>query len=111
MRYLVVLLPLIAFSAGCERLLMRTQSRISFGAPVDTRLTDISPVSPIAGPVRPVIVERGAGNARVAIVDVDGLILNTPFAGPMSVGENPVAFFREKLDAIEPDPCVKAVVL
>jgi protease-4 len=47
----------------------------------------------------------------VAIVDVDGLILNTPFTGPMSVGENPVSLFREKLDAIEADPRVKAVVL
>jgi protease-4 len=29
----------------------------------------------------------------------------------MSVGENPVALFREKLDAIRCDPCVKGVVL
>ncbi|OWK39366.1 signal peptide peptidase SppA, 36K type [Fimbriiglobus ruber] len=44
-------------------------------------------------------------------MDVDGLILNTPFAGPMSLGENPVALFREKLDATEADPRVKSVVL
>ena len=92
MRCLVVILPLIAFSSGCERMLMRTQSRISFDAPVDTRLTDISPVSPIAGPVRPVIVDRGAGNARVAIVDVDGLILNTPFVGAHVRGRKPRRF-------------------
>jgi protease-4 len=29
----------------------------------------------------------------------------------MSVGENPVSLFREKLDAIEADPCIRAVVL
>lgn len=45
------------------------------------------------------------------MVDVDGLILNTPFVGPLSVGENPVALFREKLEAVACDPCVKAVVL
>src|SRR5207248_1641760 len=55
-------------------------------------------------------VEQGTGG-RVAIIDVDGLILNTPFAGPMSLGENPVALFREKLDAAGCDPCVRAVVL
>jgi len=47
----------------------------------------------------------------VAIVDIDGLILNTPFVGPLSVGENPVALFREKLDAIEAESCTRAVVL
>ena len=52
-----------------------------------------------------------AGTPSVAILDVDGLILNTPFVGPLSVGENPVALFREKLEAIACDPCVKAVVL
>jgi protease IV len=109
MRRVLLLLALILVGSGCERMIVR--SRIAFDRPIDTRLTDFSPVSPVAGPVVPVVVERGAGHARVAIVDVDGLILNTPFVGPMSVGENPVAVFREKLDAIEADPCVKAVVL
>ncbi|HEV3436539.1 MAG TPA: signal peptide peptidase SppA [Gemmata sp.] len=71
----------------------------------------LAPVNPNAGPMQPVLVESGLGSTRVAILDVDGLILNTPFVGPMSVGENPVAVFREKLQAIEWDPCVKAVVL
>ncbi len=52
-----------------------------------------------------------SGPTRVAIIDVDGLILNTPFVGPLSCGENPVALFREKLDAVARDKCVKAVVL
>ena len=47
----------------------------------------------------------------VAVIDVDGLLLNTPFVGPLSVGENPVALFREKLDAAAADKRVKAVVL
>jgi protease IV len=111
MRRLLLFFALTAPGIGCERMIMRTQSRISFEAPVDTRLTELSPVSPIAGPVRPVVVERGSSNARVAIIDVDGLLLNTPFVGPMSVGENPLALFREKLNAAEADGCVKAVVL
>jgi protease-4 len=64
----------------------------------------------VAGPLRPVIVEQGQAG-RVAVIDVDGLLLNTPFVGPMSLGENPVALFREKLAAAEADPCVKSVVI
>lgn len=35
----------------------------------------------------------------VGLIDVDGLLLNQKFVGPYAVGENPVAAFREKLDA------------
>jgi protease-4 len=90
---------------------MTVRTTVGFDAPIDTRVTDLTPVSPVAGPVQSVVVEAGIPAARVAIIDVDGLILNTPFVGPMSVGENPVALFREKLDAAAADPCVKAVVL
>jgi protease-4 len=48
---------------------------------------------------------------RVAVVDVDGLLLNADLTGPYSLGENPVAVFREKLDAIAANPAVGAVVL
>lgn len=110
MRNILLVLAVVG-GAGCQRFMVRTMNRVSIDGPVDTRLTDITPVSPIAGPVRPVVVEQGNSAGRVAIVDVDGLILNTPFVGPLSVGENPVALFREKLAAIEADPCAKAVVL
>jgi protease-4 len=110
MRNLLLVLAAVG-GAGCQRFMVRTHNRVTIDGPVDTRLTDITPVSPIAGPVRPVVVEPGNGAGRVAIVDVDGLLLNTPFVGPLSVGENPVALFREKLAAVEADPGTKAVVL
>jgi protease-4 len=47
----------------------------------------------------------------VALVDVDGLLLNQNLTGLYSVGENPVAAFREKLEAAAADPGVRAVVL
>ncbi len=107
------MLAIVMFGSGCQRLLIRTQNRIAFDGPVETRVTaDIPPVSPTAGRVRPVVVQAApTGSGRVAIVDIDGLILNTPFVGPLSVGENPVALFREKLDAIEAEGCTRAVVL
>src|SRR5262249_53431806 len=83
----------------------------SFDGPVDTRVrVDIPPVAP-AGPVQPVAIPPCGPGPRVAVIDVDGLLLNTPFSGPGSVGENPVALFREKLAAAEADPAVVAVVL
>ncbi len=50
-------------------------------------------------------------NARVAVIDVDGLLVDQNMRGYESLGENPVALFREKLDAIEADPTIRAVVL
>ncbi len=112
MRRTVLILAAVLLTTGCERFIVRTDNRVAFSGPVDTRVTtDLPPVSPSAGPVRPVVVVAGASNARVAVVDVDGLLLNTPFAGFSSLGENPVALFRERLDAAEADPCVKAVVV
>lgn len=102
MRGIVLALLMVPFATGCksDRFVIKTK--------VETQL-DMPPVSVSAGNVKPVVVQNGA--SRVAILDVDGLILNTPFVGPLSTGENPVGLFREKLEAIACDPCVKAVVL
>src|SRR5262249_49470643 len=48
---------------------------------------------------------------KVAVLDVDGVLSNYNHVGPFSAGENPVAVFKEKLDACAADPAVKAVVL
>jgi protease-4 len=110
MRRVLCMLSLVSLGAGCQGFSVRT--RVALDGPVETRVAaELNPVNPNAGRVRAVSVQNGVGTGRVALVDVDGLILNTPFVGPLSVGENPVALFREKLDAIEADPCVRAVVL
>ena len=106
MRRLLLTLLLLPLAVGCQNDRFTIKTRIA--GRVETQL-DAPPVSPSAGHVKPVVVQSGP--SRVAIVDIDGLMLNTPFVGPLSVGENPVALFREKLDAIACDPCVKAVVL
>jgi protease-4 len=48
---------------------------------------------------------------RIALIDVDGLLLNQDMAGPYSWGDNPVSMFREKLDAAACNPAVRAVVV
>jgi protease-4 len=119
MRGTVLLLAALAPACGCERFTVRTDNRVALAGPVETRIlgpvdtrVEVTPVSPTAGKLKPVAVQAaGPGGGRVAVIDVDGLILNTPFAGPLSLGENPVALFREKLDAVEAEGCAKAVVL
>jgi len=66
-----------------------------------------------ATPIRAVVVDGNdhVGSGRIAIVDVDGLIVNRNFSGLNSMGENPVALFREKMRQIECDPTISAVVL
>jgi protease-4 len=49
--------------------------------------------------------------AKIALIDVDGLLVNFNRVGAYSLGENPVASFQEKLTAAAANPEVKAVVL
>src|SRR5205823_2099669 len=86
MRSILLVLLVIPLGAGCSNERFAIKTRVA--GQVETRL-DTPPVSPSAGNVKPVVVQNGA--SRVALIDVDGLILNTPFVGPLSCGENPVA--------------------
>jgi protease IV len=62
----------------------------------------------------PVYDGHNSSNAtlsKIVVLDVDGLLLNKNIAGLGSMGENPVALFREKLDAIATDGSIAAIVL
>lgn len=48
---------------------------------------------------------------KIAVIDHDGLMINTPSPALFGAGENPVSVFLEKLDKARHDPAVKAVVL
>ncbi|MGE3314250.1 MAG: signal peptide peptidase SppA [Planctomycetaceae bacterium] len=65
------------------------------------------PVFPSLLPHRP----RFRQSCYVAVIDVDGMLFDSDTAGLGSWGENPVAIFRERLDAIEANPRIRAVVL
>jgi protease-4 len=104
---------LLAALAGCQHPFpitgnVRTES--GFQGTVDVRI----PPATDPGPMVPTIVRAspsGQAAPRVALIDVDGLILNQNLTGLYSVGENPVSAFREKLEAAAADPRVRAVVL
>jgi protease-4 len=48
---------------------------------------------------------------KIAVVDVDGIIVNADKPGLLRTGDNPVAYLLEQLDAARHDPAVKAVIL
>jgi len=48
---------------------------------------------------------------KIAIIDIDGLLINRRKSGLMRMGDNPVSLFVEKLDKAAADRDVKAVVL
>jgi len=49
--------------------------------------------------------------ARIALIDVDGVLLNQNFGTLYAVGDNPLSAFRDKLEAAAHDPRVAAVLL
>jgi protease IV len=70
--------------------------------------------APDPGPMVPIVVRASHQNVsapRVGLIDVDGLLFNQNLTGLYSVGENPVASFREKLEAASSDARVKAIVV
>ncbi|MFN4258610.1 MAG: S49 family peptidase [Gemmataceae bacterium] len=111
----VLLLGLVGLAGGCGPFHICTNSRVRVEEPIHTVSRVITENPPIVdgGPVREMVVQpaRRCAAAKVAVVDVDGLLMNTDMTGPSSLGDNPVSIFREKLDAIAADPCVRAVVL
>jgi protease-4 len=78
--------------------------------PVEVKLpTAADPGEMVAAVVR---AGKGPGpHRRIALVDVDGVLLNQNYGSLYAVGDNPLASFRDKLDAASRDPGVAAVVL
>ena len=73
----------------------------------------IQPVSSNRG-LRERIIQQDAGwfvSDKIAVIDVDGVLMNGRRSGMFGGGENPVSLFVEKLDRAENDIDVKAVVL
>jgi protease IV len=73
-----------------------------------------SPPAVDPGEITATVVRPGkspAPCARIALVDVDGLLLNHNYGNLTPVGDNPLASFREKLEAVARDPQAVVVLL
>lgn len=113
-----LLLSFVAIFAGCAsrtfktamRGDMRMSGKMDMSGDMSTTMRTDNTASRLASV--PVYASQGSCHAgKVAVIDVDGLIVNKNMGGMGSMGENPVALFREKLDAVATDPSISAVVL
>jgi protease-4 len=111
MNRLAMLGFLLMGASGClQPIKVITEDHLRIDGPVSAEIVPTSNARPIVA----MPVEGGAAVCKtphVAIIDVDGLLLNTNLVGPYSSGDNPVDVFREKLDAAAADPCAVAVVV
>jgi len=88
----------------------RTDSIVRVEGPVDARL-EFTPTSN-EHPVVEMPLDGGScAGPKVAVIDVDGILLNTNYTGPYATGDNPIDLFREKLDAAAHSQSIVAVVL
>lgn len=115
-RLFVALGALLIVQSGCKPLPLtggiQTQTDANVAANFQGNVTVTMPTATDPGPMMPVVVEASSPNSpQVAVIDIDGLILNQNLTGLYSVGENPVAAFREKLKVAATDPRIGAVVL
>jgi protease-4 len=103
--------PMRVFTTG--RINADLAGRIDADAKVDANVDANLSLTPKPLPVQKRRLPHAAKHRGpvIALVDVDGVLLDSDSAGLGSLGENPVASFREKLDAIEADSGVCAVVL
>jgi protease-4 len=107
MRSWTLVVVSLCLLTGCHRL---PPLRALFKVDADAALSPVVDHSPVVEMALP-DQEVPADAPRIAVLDVDGLLLNSNLTGLYSQGDNPVALFRERLDAIEADPLVCAVVL
>lgn len=100
---LLVCLLLVLLAGGCRGVQVCTNNKM---------MLQVAPLKD-GDALRPMKVAPGCADQcnKIAIVDVDGLLVNMNMMGPSSFGENPVALFREKLNRIACDPSYRAVVL
>lgn len=115
---LLVPLSAVVLLAGCHALpitgFVKTDSEARVSGQIQAALDVRIPPAPDPGPMIAVAARPGPPggcSSRVALIDVDGLLVNQNLTGLYSVGENPVAAFREKLEAAARDPSVRSIVV
>ena len=69
-------------------------------------------ITPVSGTraLKEITVKQGTG-AKVAIIEIEGMLLNARTGGFLQPSENDVSLFVEELEKAEADPSVRAVVL
>jgi protease-4 len=115
-RIAILLVGLMLTGAGCrEGVTVNTNAKLTMTAPLQGRVSTDMPPRRDSGPLKPMAVDRSAETCppgqKIALIDVDGVLVNSNQVGPYSEGENPLSLFREKLDAAAADPYICGIVL
>jgi protease-4 len=118
-RHVFPALCLLAIATGCQHpipVLSHFQgvASVSTQADVKGEMAIKLPAAIDPGPLVASVIRPGPSSGtvpRLALIDVDGLLLNQNRDGIYDSGENPVGAFREKLAAAAADGRVAAIVL
>ncbi|WP_417738116.1 S49 family peptidase [Rosistilla oblonga] len=114
MSRLLILCTAIACTVGCGKHELRTNNLIRL-VPAKVHVS----ADPIAmqpqvlrdrSPLKTMPVQAGSCR-KIALIDVDGLLVNQNQAGIGSMGDNPLDIFREKLDQVEREGDISAVII
>ena len=111
---------LLVLTSGCRGLQVSTRSNLTGNVKStvngnvngDVRAdVHLNPPAQIdnSQPLEEMTVVKGT-QGKIALIDVDGFLINRAIPGFLGSGDNPVSVFREKLDQVEKG-CFKAVVL
>ncbi len=112
----LVVLPMLLVPVGCRSgMTVNTNARLTLSKPVQGRISTDLPPRRDSGPLQTMVVDSPAmatpATTKIALIDVDGVLVNANQVGPYSEGENPLALFREKLDAVAGDRSIVGVVI
>jgi len=108
-RSILPLFAVVPILAGCT-LPIQTQSALHFDNPLPVEFQPNDNEHSVVAMPLDAPDGKCAKGPKIAVIDVDGLLLNTNLTGPYSTGDNPIDLFREKLDAAR-SPDIVAVVL
>ena len=104
MKHIALIGLVLLLAEGCSH----GPFRVVMSGDIKTRTPPDNCASPVSARTLRGSAQQGPA---VAVIDIDGLLVNQNLRGFSSMGENPVALFREKLDAASTDPGIRAVVL
>jgi protease-4 len=119
LKLMPTLLVVLALLSGCQHPIplmghFQAAATVAAQAEVKGEMAIKLPTAIDPGPMAATVIRpaRGSGLAtRVAVIDVDGLLLNQNREGIYDSGENPVAAFQEKLEAAAGDARIAGIVL
>ncbi len=103
----IALLAIVGVS-GCHHRPFQFRGDMQLSGDIDASLKNDNTASRLTAVT---VSGSNCSDRRIAILEIDGLLINRNVSGFGSMGENPVALFREKLDVIACDPSIAAIVL